>query len=244
MNKRGLYDRFHKGSTGTGRVTDERNFTYRIILSVINQFIDLPQKKILDIGCGVGAVDLYLASKGHTVHGIDIAENAIVSARRSAQTLYLDNATFAHMVFPSDTPKGKWDMILCMEVLEHLEDDKKAVRKIYELLTKDGIAIFSVPSKNAPLYRLGMANTFDKRVGHLRRYYQEDLVKICREVGFEVIEAKKAEGVLRNFLFLNPIAGKSLRFIKYFLADLITFFDSLSLMFFGESQIFVIAKKP
>lgn len=67
---------------------------------------------------------------------------------------------------------------------------------------------------------------------------------MCRKVGFDILETRKTEGVLRNFLFLNPIAGKFVRFVRFFVSDLITFLDNISLYIFGESQIFVVLRKP
>jgi len=238
------YEDFHKNSQSQKKIIDSGNFTYRIILKVISKFLDSP-KKILDIGCGVGSLSLYLASKGHRVYGIEISSNAIKSCLESAKKLSLENNThFKIMDFPSKIPNEKFDFILLIEVIEHLKDDSLALGKVYSLLKKGGTAIISMPSKNAPLFKLGLAHEFDLKVGHLRRYTVNELVDKCESVGFKILETKKTEGVVRNFLFLNPIASKFIRFIKFFIADFVTFIDEISLKIFGESDIFVIVKKP
>lgn len=107
-----------------------------------------------------------------------------------------------------------FDFIICLEVIEHIEDDKKALKNMFNLLKPSGKLIISTPSKNAPLYKLGVAGKFDKRVGHLRRYSLEELERMLDEVGFTILESYKKEGIIRNFLFLNPIAGKLIRFIR------------------------------
>jgi len=238
------YEGFHKNSQYQKKVIDPSNFTYRIILNVINKFLDSP-KKILDIGCGVGSLSLYLASKGHRVYGIEISSNAIKSCLESAKKLGLENnARFKIMDFPSKIPNEKFDFILLIEVIEHLKNDDLALGKIYALLKKGGIAIISTPSKNAPMFKLGLAHEFDQKVGHLRRYTVDELVDKCESIGFKILETKKTEGIVRNFLFLNPVAGKFIRFMKFFIADVITFIDEISLKIFGESDIFVVVKKP
>lgn len=243
-NRTEQYEKFHKDSRSQEKIINSSNFTYRIILNVINNFLDSPNK-ILDIGCGVGTLSLYLASKGHRVYGVDISSNAIKSCQESAKKLGLKNKVhFRVMNFPNKIPNEKFDFILLIEVIEHLENDHLALRKIYSLLNKGGIAIISTPSRNAPLYKLGLAHAFDQKVGHLRRYKTYELVNKCQSVGFEVLGTKKTEGIVRNFLFLNPIAGKFIRFIKFFIADFVTFIDEISLKIFGESDIFVIVKKP
>ncbi len=242
LGRRKTHEVFHQSTQVQKKVINEKNFTYRIIFSVLNKYL-IEKGKILDIGCGAGSISLNLATRGYNVFGIDISQNAVDSCKASSNFLGLKNISFERMDFPYNIPNGKFDFIICSEVLEHLKDDDVALKKIYSLLNKNGIAIISTPSKNAPLHRLGMAKEFDDRVGHLRRYTLEELVGMCKKNNFSILETRKTEGALRNFLFLNPIAGKSIRFIKFFVSDIISFFDEISLRLFGESQIFVVIQK-
>ena len=97
------------------------------------------------------------------------------------------------MNFPNESLNEKFDLVILTEVIEHLEDDKLALKRIYRLLDKGGIAIISTPSNNAPLYRLGMTKKFDERVGHVRRYSLEGLVEMCEKTGFEVLDTRREE---------------------------------------------------
>lgn len=241
--KNTLYQVFHRTTTSQDRIIPKNNFTYRIILSVIDKYLKRGSK-VLDVGCGAGALSLYIASQKCEVIGIDIAENAISAAKKSADSMSIKNVQFFAMDFPKKVPVGKdrFDMILCIEVLEHLIEEKLALKRIKELLSPGGIAIISVPSKNAPLFRLGMATEFDKRVGHVRRYTSKELEDKCVSMGLTILESSKTEGVVRNFLFLNPVAGKLVRFVKYFMVTLVSFVDELSLRLFGESQLFVVVR--
>lgn len=241
--KTAKYEEFHKNTSSQKYVINRNNFTYRIILDVIDKYLN-SSKDILDIGCGAGTLCLYAASKGNNVYGIDIAHNSITACKKSARQLQLEKrAKFEVMDFPKEVPKGKFDLIFFFEVIEHLKDDQKALNTIHSLLKKGGIAIISTPSKNAPMYKMGKATEFDKRVGHLRRYTIKELVDQCKKEGFEILETKKTEGILRNYLYLNPIAGKFIRFIKFFMVDVLLFLDTLSMKVFGESDLFVIIKK-
>lgn len=237
------YDIFHKETSIQTKLINDNNFTYRILLGFINKFL-VKHKNILDIGCGAGTLCLYYASKGNTILGIDISQKAIDSANGSAKFLRLTNARFKKMGFPREIPREKFDFIIFTEVIEHLENDDLALKKIFSILKKSGIVFISTPSKNAPLHKLGMAKEFDKRVGHLRRYTIKELEGKAIKCGFTVLETKKTEGIVRNFLFLNPIAGKLVRFIKFFLSDWVTFVDDISLRLFGESNIFIVLQKP
>lgn len=238
------YESFHEETSYQKYLIDQNNFTYKIVLGVLNKYLIPKRKNILDIGCGAGTICYYLADKGYNVMGIDISQNAIDVCNKSAEILGLKkNLLFKKMNYPDESPSGKFDSVLCLEVIEHLTDDKLAVKKIFLLLKPGGVAIISTPSKNAPLYRFGYAREFDKRVGHLRRYTVQELTKMFIDEGFEILEIKRTEGIIRNFLFLNPFAGKIIRFIKFFIVDIVSFIDQLSLVLFGESDLFIVVRK-
>ncbi|KKQ96256.1 MAG: hypothetical protein A3G66_04115 [Candidatus Levybacteria bacterium RIFCSPLOWO2_12_FULL_39_17] len=236
------YDIFHKTTSIQTKIINNNNFTYRILLKEINKLLD-GHEKILDIGCGAGTLSLYYASKDHNVLGIDISKKAVDTAKESAAFLGLKKVKFQQADFPNKIPKEKFDFVIFSEVLEHLEDDQLALDQINNTLYPGGIMFLSTPSIKAPLHRLNLTKKFDKEVGHLRRYSIEELSRLINKSGFRILEVKKSEGVLRNFLFINPVAGKFVRFIKFFLSDVVTFVDNLTIPIFGESNYIVVAKK-
>lgn len=238
------YEKFHELTSKQLKIIGRRNFTYKIILNIIEKYLRSTSLKVLDIGCGAGTISFYIANRGNRVVGIDIAKKAIHACNQSAKILSLNNLVkFRNIMFPEKVPSEKFDLVICSEVIEHIRNDDLAIRKIYTVLNYGGLLILSTPSKNAPLYKLGLVKDFDKRVGHLRRYSVRELSNLCKKNGFKILETKKTEGILRNFLFLNPIAGKFIRFIKFFLVDIVSFLDNVSLRLFGESQLFVVAQK-
>jgi 2-polyprenyl-3-methyl-5-hydroxy-6-metoxy-1,4-benzoquinol methylase len=236
------YEEFHKKTKNQNKIIEPKNFTYRLLFDIAQKYVN-KSKFVLDIGCGAGTISLYLSSRGINVLGIDISKRAIEEANKSAKNLKLENATFEIINFPTEVPKGIYDLVLCFEVLEHLKDDTLALKNIYKLLKKNGILIISVPSKNAPLYKLGYATEFDERVGHLRRYTRYELLQKLKANRFEIIETRLNEGILRNFLFLNPYAGQLVRGMKSIIGELFTFIDNQSVILFGESQIIIVARK-
>lgn len=238
-----IYESYHKKSKTQNRVINENNFTYINIIPILNSLLSKKVKSILDIGCGSGTISFYLASKGYKVKGIDISIRAIKICRDSAMEMGFNNVEFGVCNFPNEIPSGKYDLIFFSEVIEHLPDDELALKKIYKLIKPDGILFLSTPSKNAPLYKLGYAKKFDREVGHLRRYTVEELKAKLKRNGFLVKSVYKKESILRNFLFLNPIVGKFIRFIKFFLVNIFTDLDNLLVKIFGESQLIIIALK-
>ncbi|MFC1627309.1 class I SAM-dependent methyltransferase [Patescibacteria group bacterium] len=243
------YDIFHKKSKTSFKVINNNNFTYINLLKIINGEIlgQLNSKSnILDVGCGVGTISFYLAKKGFNIVGIDISSKAIKTARETASNLALNkNTSFSFGDIQSFKLKKKnlFDLIICSEVIEHLKNDEKTLKKLHGYLKPKGILLVSVPSKNAPLYRSGIAKKFDKEVGHLRRYSIKELTKIVKGVGFYILNIKRAEGLLRNSLFLLKPLGKIIKYIKGPIVYLVSWLDYLSLILFGESQIFIVAQK-
>lgn len=239
-----IHEAYHKKTKASYKVINTNNFTYRHLVSAINSQLKKPREKILDIGCGAGTLCFYFASKGHMVTGIDISSKAIESCKKTANNLGLTNVSFKKTHFPEEISLNQtFDLVIFTEVIEHLNDDALALKKINSFLDRNGILILSTPSIYAPLNKLGLTKKFDEEVGHLRRYSKPQLIKLLRNNGFRIIKIEPTEGILRNFLFINPYAGKLVRYIKFFLSDIITFIDILSLKIFGESNYIIIAKK-
>ncbi|AKM79307.1 TPA: hypothetical protein DEQ95_02660 [Candidatus Beckwithbacteria bacterium] len=247
-----LYDKFHKNSTIPRRIIGRNNFTYLNLLRTFDNelfkegFKKIKGRTVLDIGSGTGAISLYLAKKGFNVVGIEISKKAVDISEKSARSFNLRNKT---RFIRGDFNRGlkvnkKFDLVICSEILEHLKNEEVILFKIHKLIKKGGKIIITVPSYNAPLYRIGYAKDFDRRVGHLRRYTERSLKELTTRCGFKTKEIKKTEGILRNLLFLSQRLGFFIKFIRGPLTYLVSFLDWITLKIFGESQIILVGVKP
>lgn len=252
MDEKLFYDEFHKKSNVQKVVVNEKNFTYRHVISIIEHQIFRMFKgykkdiEMLDYGCGAGTLSFYFASKGMRVNGIDISTQAIELANKSAKELGIEkNASF----YKSDEgikeiKSKKYDIVLCLEVIEHVEKDNELIRYLVSKLRKGGVLILSTPTIEAPLNRLGLTRNFDKEVGHLRRYSPSELISyIERLPGVSVEESKITEGILRNSLYVFPILGNIIRFIRGSISDIVNYIDGFLIKIFGGSNVFIIVKK-
>jgi len=77
-------------------------------------------------------------------------------------------------------PREQFDTVICLNVVEHLENDTEALRNIRGSLLKNGRVIVLVP--NGP----GLYGSLDKVLGHYRRYTREQLQEVCERAGFRV----------------------------------------------------------
>ena len=223
------------------RIISKKDFTYRNIVGVLDKFCR--GKNVLDIGSGVGTLDLYLAQKGRQVTGIEISQRAVDIARQSQRLLGINKIKFIRGDFFQLKIREQFPFVICSEVLEHLSNEQQAINKIYRLIKPEGLLLITVPSQNAPLIKLGAIKKFDQVSGHLRRYTLDSLRLLLEKNQFKVIYTQKTEGLVRNSLYvfrLNLIIKLANKFP--FISDLITWLDNLSLRLFGESQIITVAK--
>lgn len=241
-DRKKIHEKYHTQTSSQKKKIRRNNFTYRILIEKIEKYLS-KKMKVLDIGCGAGTLDFYLANKVKDIQGVDISKKAIDSCNATKENLEIKNVNFKVCFFPSENVKGKFDLVIFTEIIEHLEDDMKALREINKLLNKKGILFLSTPSSNSPLHRLGLAKDFDKRVGHVRRYDLHELLDLIQKNGFKIKEVNKTEGILRNFLYVNQPAGKLVKFLKYFMSDIYTFVDNLTIPVFGESNFIIVAEK-
>ena len=244
MYTQSFYDGWHISRKLQKSVIKENNFTYRFILSAIGRFGR--GKDFLDVGCGVGTVDFFLATKGKHIAGIDISKNAIKVASENARLFRLDNKlSFRVMNFPKEAPKLTYDFIICSEVLEHIPNESVAIAKIYKLLRKKGRVFITAPSKNSLLFILGLAKKHDQRAGHLRRYSVVGLTNLLRKNGFRIIYTDKREGILREALFICSFGSWVVKAANRFslISETVRFLDNLLLNIFGGSQIFIVGEK-
>lgn len=155
-----------------------------------NQFSQYLSGEILEIGCGIGNFSSHLANYGNLT-AIDINKSYMKEANKK-----MGNRVSVGF---GDIEKGKFffkkrvfDTVVCLNVLEHIKDDKKALKNIYELLAPGGILILLVP-----MHRF-LFNLIDQSINHFRRYEKNELKEILRNNNFEIFKIK-------NLNFLGSI---------------------------------------
>lgn len=239
-----LYENYHSQSKLQKRIISDDNFTYIELIKLIKPYLN-ETKNILDIGSGVGTIDFYLADKQKDVTGVEISKKAYKTAIANARLLKLDKRIqYVNSSFPCKLPRQQYDMVIFSEVIEHLEDDSKALQDIWKVLKPSGRLVITTPSLNAPLYRLGLLTEFDKEVGHLRRYTLSDLTRLLKRNGYKIAKAGRHEGIIRNLLFTNRRASTVLKFIRWKLSIIIASIDYFTIPLLGESNLNIVAVKP
>jgi len=108
----------------------------------------LEKKLILDLGCGGGILSETLAEEGANILAIDQSKKLINEAKKRAKSKKLKIDYQCQSIKDLKGKRAKFDIILCMEVVEHVEDYKSFIKLAFECLKRDGIIIFSTINKS------------------------------------------------------------------------------------------------
>jgi len=149
-------------------------------------------KKILEVGCSIGNITRLLLNKNTHVTGIDVVPQAIRIIKKNFSRENDKNwKNFdAHVMDASDSAilrlakgrDGEFDTVVCMNVLEHIQKDQKALDNFYELLMTGGKLVLIVPAHQF-LY-----GSVDKSDHHFRRYTKSSLRPKISKSGFRMIK--------------------------------------------------------
>jgi 2-polyprenyl-3-methyl-5-hydroxy-6-metoxy-1,4-benzoquinol methylase len=114
---------------------------------LVSDLIGSRTGRLLDVGCGRGFILDFMARRGFHVTGADVAPAAVAMAgERGCKAVLFDLET--------EEMEGKYDVILCLEVLQQLADPVKALVKLRLLLADDGVLIISLPNEFHIISRL------------------------------------------------------------------------------------------
>jgi len=117
-------------------------------LDWFEQHIDWSGKAVLDIGCAGGFMAEAIAEKGAQVTGIDPAAEAIAAARSHAKEsgldLQYDVGVGERLPYPDDS----FDAVVCVDVLEHVDDLQQVITEIARVLKPGGMFLFDTINRN------------------------------------------------------------------------------------------------
>jgi len=147
-----------------------------IILDVLRRNIpNLAKCRMLEIGCGNGSVLAYLKQNGVNIEGGDIFFEGLRFCRQREGSVALYQTDVLALPFRND-----FDIIGIFDVLEHIDNDEKALAEINQALKPRGNLILTVPA-----YKL-LWSYFDVNSRHKRRYNRGELIAKLERNGFIV----------------------------------------------------------
>lgn len=140
-------------------------------------------KRIFDVGAGLGRMVSYYIKDCEYAVASDIFDDQVDFMNKTYKRYNHFSAVKIDIMNDDISNfEGKFDTVLCVNVLEHIEDDKRAVERMKSLLMDGGNLILFVPA----LQKLYCS--FDKNVGHHRRYNAGELGTLGNECDMKVID--------------------------------------------------------
>ncbi len=178
-------------------------------LDWIDQTVQLQGKQVLDVGCGGGILADSMARRGANVLGIDLAAKALKVAQLhaiEAQTHNVDYREISAEDLALEAP-GKFDVITCMEMLEHVPEPASVVQACAEMVKPGGWVFFSTINRNTKAWLFAVVGA--EYVLNMLPRGTHDYAKFIRpsELARDVREAGLQEHELRG-LEHNPLTGR------------------------------------
>ncbi|WP_302272551.1 class I SAM-dependent methyltransferase [Brachyspira aalborgi] len=184
-----IYNNRYKSHNDSYNYSGGIKWAFSLIKDIIKYCDKKDIENILDIGCGEGSKSFILANyfSNAKVLGIDFTDEGIKKANNNyseVNNLYFKKAD----IFEIQTEK--YDMVSCLEVLEHIEDWQIVLKNICNISNK--YILISVPT--------GRMRDYEKYVGHLRNFKKGEIENFVANNGF-----KKIKTFYAGFPFYSPL---------------------------------------
>ena len=165
-------------------------------LKFIQKYTDLDSKNIIDIGCGGGILTESLTTTNNSVSGLDASCEAITIAKEHAKQNNLNiryiNSSIEDFVAIENK---EFDVISCMEMLEHVPDPESIIASIAKIIKKNSYFFASTLNRNLKSYLLSIvaAEHILKIVPKGTHEYAKfikpyELIKVAEKYGFKALE--------------------------------------------------------
>lgn len=171
--------------------------------------------KILDVGCSDGQVSIMLKNGKNTVYGIDVALKAVSKA--------IERGIIAKVATADNIPfeDGRFDVIFCSHVIEHIFDTQKTLKEFNRVLKKDGKVIIITENLNSfkerILFLFGKTPTVMQDPNHVKFFNRKSITESLEQAGFKITNIEGSRFgfpiprhcfFVREFDFLFPTWSK------------------------------------
>ena len=165
-------------------------------LDWIDRCASLAGKRVLDVGCGGGILSESMAAAGAQVSGIDLSEKALGVARlhlfESGQKVdYQHTSAEAYAAEHA----GGFDVVTCMEMLEHVPDPSSTVAACAQMVKPDGHVFFSTINRNFKAYLFAVVgaeyllNLLPRGTHDYAKFIKpSEIARYCRNCNLEIVE--------------------------------------------------------
>lgn len=144
--------------------------------------------RALDVGAGAGGTTRVLLDHAWEATAVDISETAVELARERGIDAFQADAEYLPL------PSEAYDLVMALDVLQHVDDDQGATAELARVLRPGGTALISVPADMA------LWSAQDVCMEHLRRYDRPALAELLEHAGLRIETIWSWNVLLRPFL--------------------------------------------
>jgi SAM-dependent methyltransferase len=218
-------------------------------LAIIERYVPLAGRRVLDLGCGLGEYVRAFAREGARAYGCDIARERLVTGRQRGAVGLLQAAGEALPLVDSAL-----DVVVLNEVIEHVADDRATLAEVARVLAPGGVAIVYAPNRLYPFETHGvyvrgryvfgniplvnwLPNILRNRlVPHARAYTWRGIERVATASGLTIVAHGYVYPGFDNIEARLPLLARALRAVCYRAED-------SALARFGLSHLLVLQRK-
>ena len=172
-------------SDDSEHVADSKIRTFRSQLSLMMPYIAPEGKKLLDAGTAKGYLMAAAGQLGFDAYGFDISKSAIDSAKKAFK-----NKVFCGTIEDANYKDGEFDIITMTDILEHLTDPHKFMKKAGQLVKTGGLLLIITPNSGSITRKILGKNWYQFKEEHIIYYTKKGLAHLLKTQGFELVFAK------------------------------------------------------
>ncbi|MDR0358857.1 MAG: methyltransferase domain-containing protein [bacterium] len=184
---------------------------------------------VLDNGCGIGTYVVRLRAVAREVYGLDYELDRVLEAGRRPERLAVVCGAGEALPFPD----ARFDLVLSNEVIEHVQDDRAAVREMVRVLRPGGRAVIFCPNRwypveqhgvywrgryhfgNVPLVNYLPDPLRDRLAPHVRTYTRRGLLGLVHDLPVRVVRSTRIFGGYDNLAARYGVAGRVVRSVMH-----------------------------
>lgn len=204
-------------------------------LALIERYVPLEGRRVLDLGCGLGEYVRAFARRGARALGSDVATDRLAEALERVRDHGDRNVDgfLAHAGEAMPYPDGVMDVIVLNEVIEHVEDDRQTMREIARVLRPGGTCILYAPNRLYPFETHGIywrgryifgnipfvnwlpTPLRDRLVPHARAYFHGDWARLIQGTELRIVDQAYVYPGFDNIEARWPRVAKIVRAVCY-----------------------------
>ncbi len=173
---------------------------------------------VLDLGCGNGQHSIKIAKECKRIIALDHNIKQLIIAKNTAKDLDIKNIEFLSYNLEKKLPfnNNYFDKILCLDILEHLNNQKNCLLEIKRILKPRGLVFFAVPNKNTSWKKLQrkMGINYFSDPDHKIEYSLPEIQQLLTKMGFKILSISGIVLDIPMSGFIDLIGGFSLDLYK------------------------------